>query len=58
MRKQFRVMTGAAALLLTAGLLANAASAAMRGDLNSDGRLDRSDACALRDALLGAAQNI
>ena len=56
MNKHDRMRAGAAALLLAAGLMSSAAAAAVRGDLNSDGRLDRSDAAALRDALLGKSR--
>ena len=53
MKKHSRALTAAAALLLAGGLMSTTALAAVRGDLNSDGKLDKSDAISLRDALIG-----
>ena len=52
MKKHSRTAAGAAAILLTAGLLSSTALAAVRGDLNGDGNLNARDAITLRDALL------
>ena len=51
MRKQYRAIAAASALLITAGVLMSAASAAVKGDLNNDGKLSRDDAIALRSVL-------
>ena len=53
MNRHSRTLTGAAALLLAAGLMTSGALAAIRGDINSDGALNSADAKSLRDALIG-----
>ncbi len=54
MKKQhIRAASAASALVLTAALLSNAALAAVKGDLNSDGKLDGTDVKSLVNALLG-----
>ncbi len=58
MRKQYRTVAAASALLITAGVLMGAVSAATKGDLNNDGQLNRDDALSLRSFLTGVTNDL
>ena len=60
MRKHYRTMSAVSALLITAGVLMSAVSAAvdLQGDVNNDGALNRDDAIALRSVLTGVSNDL
>ena len=58
MRKGYRTAAAASALLITAGVLFSAVSAAVQGDVNQDGSLDRNDALKLRAVLTAESSDL
>ena len=60
MRKHYRTLSAVSALLITAGALMSAVSAAvdLQGDVNNDGALNRDDAIALRSVLTGVSNDL